>query len=267
MGNRSATSVSRSAMALMVAAFACRLLGVPATAAVFDLQSDWNEPNNPNGPWTLRDGDNVMPFLADYTFWSNFDSAYNPPSGHISQPTFIYGDVPGNINPSWFKAAVTPAGDAVHTYDWLVGDIVAHTTDNFNGAGRGDPNVLWTTPSAGTAHIYGNVWDGRTSLNRPDAWELWVTQGLVTTLFASGNLAGNNTDSVSRATPALFDFTNVALAEDDTVMLKFYRTGEVGDFIGFNLTVDFVSAVPEPATLALLAFGLAGLGFSPRRKH
>jgi hypothetical protein len=36
---------------------------------------------------------------------------------------------------------------------------------------------------------------------------------------------------------------------------------------GFNLNVALANAVAEPATLALLGLGLAGIGFSSRRRR
>ena len=48
--------------------------------------------------------------------------------------------------------------------------------------------------------------------------------------------------------------------------------GAVGDYLGanmagFNLNVALANAVAEPATLALLGLGLAGIGFSSRRRR
>ena len=41
---------------------------------------------------------------------------------------------------------------------------------------------------------------------------------------------------------------------------------EVGDFIGANLTVEFTTPVPEPATYAMLLAGLGLLWFEARRR-
>lgn len=247
----------RSAVRVALAAL-LSICSVSASAGtIYDLKTDWSDANNPNGVWTLRDGNNIIPYMADYSIFRQFDSAYSPPTGPIAQPAFAYNVVAGDHIPVWFKAAVTPNGDAYNTYDWRAGDIIVHTTDSFNSPPeRGEANVLWTSTSAGTAHVYGNVWDGRTSLGRVNIWELWITQGSVSSMFASGILVGSNVDDINRATPATFDFQNVALSTSDTVMLKLYKPeGGIGDFVGVNMTIDF-TPVPEPDKTPPVIHGL-----------
>jgi hypothetical protein len=236
------------------AALVC--LSAPATADVFDLKSDWSEISNPNGSWTFREGSNSLPFVADWTPLSNYDPAYNV-GGHIAQPAWVPTPNVGSNLPGWFKAAVTPASNGVLDptavgLDWQAGDVIVHTTDPFNGVGKGIASVLWSSPAAGIAHIYGNVWDARNSLGRTNHWDLLIN-GLS---HASGDLAGSNADSFDRAHPASFDLSSVNLALGDTVELRVFRTGRVGDFVATNVTVDVMTPIPEPETYTMLLVGL-----------
>lgn len=68
-----------------------------------------------------------------------------------------------------------------------------------------------------------------------------------------------------------FTFVTGGLAAGDSIQYRFlYDTGDdccgPEDITGWAFDNVVIASVPEPATLALLGIGLAGLGFSRRRK-
>lgn len=41
-------------------------LSTLSAAVVYDLKTDWSDLVNPNGPWSYREGNNVLPHVADW---------------------------------------------------------------------------------------------------------------------------------------------------------------------------------------------------------
>lgn len=254
--------------ALSAAAMAAILNFTGGSAFAANLQADWSDVQNPNGPWTIWKGTyfeapTPLPSVPDWTPLSDTDPGYGGPSGsggHIAQPAWATGTQNGNFLPAWFKAAVDPS---LPDTDWKAGDIIVHTTDPFNGA-DGTTSVLFTSPSAGLVNITGGVWDAR-HIGRANTWDLLV-DGVI---FASGLTPGEDysQDGIDRNFPSNFFLQDVPVQQGSGVELRLTRLGGAGDFLGVNLDVQYNTAVvPVPPALPLLGSALAVLGLLRRKR-
>ena len=165
----------------------------------------------------------------------------------FTQPAWAPSNTAGDYILAEFKTMSVPTG-----YDWQVGDVVVHTTDTGNGDSLGPANFLWTSPSAGTVTISGDVWAAATLAGRDNAWSLLVNGVAVT--------GGTNIDAYDRANPFVFSNGSggtAALTQHvtagSTIELEIFRTSNPGYFVGANLVI---TSVPEPGGLVL--GGIAG---------
>ncbi len=231
--------ISSIALATAVVAGAALLLFAPAAnATTYDLNSDWSNTSNPNGPWALLQGNAPLPFVPG---WTGINSAWAPSNNN------------GNFLPGWFQANETGASACGSNCDWNVGDVIMHTVDASNGnPSLGVANVQFTSPTAGVADISGVLWNAR-NIGRSQGWDLYVG-GL---LVDSGSLPGNGT--ITESDPTTFNLAGILLSANETVDLAIFNTGGTGDFVGNDLTINF-TATPLPSTWLMLLGGLFGLG-------
>jgi hypothetical protein len=214
-------------------AFVALSVGLARAAdTVYDLNSDWSNITNPNGPWTLMQGSAALPHDPDWTALSETDPAYTRKDGkHIAQPAWAPGNQQADYLPAWFKAAVNPKTAGA---DWKRGDIVFHTTDTGNGQGSGSASVLFTVPTAGRAIVSGYIYNGRNNLGRDQVWQLLVAGSVV----ASGDLPGNGT--VTRKTKTVFKLPAMRVqAGEEIQLIGVENSGDPGggDFLGTDLKV------------------------------
>jgi len=92
------------------------LVIVPMPASAYDLVSDWSNSENPNGPWSYREGTTILPFDPSWTAGVSFP---------VVQPAYQPSNVAGNFLPAWFKATSSGA-------DWQTGDVVVDTNDGLS---------------------------------------------------------------------------------------------------------------------------------------
>lgn len=232
---------------IVISVFLGVFCSVANSATVWDLQSDWSDQNNPNGPWSYNQGSAPLPLVPSFT-WA-------PIPG---QPAWAPSNNPGDFLPVWLKARTAGPGG----FDFLAGDVLVHTTDGFNGARSGLANVTWTSPFTGTADISGSLWNIR-NIGRSNTWQL-LDNGSV---IASGFLASG--DGHGRLNPETFAFTSLALTAGDTLELLLSRNSGAGDFVGIDFAINAVqnTTVPEPKAFFLVLMGLVGIAAVRRRSQ
>jgi hypothetical protein len=214
----------------LVAGLSLAALGQPARATpVYDLNSDWSNTANPNGPWAYYGGTTLLPYDTNWTPLAPF--------GGCVQQAFAPGNASGSWLPVIFKGAciADPGGIVTHTWDFANG-----------AAGYYPDNVVFTAPFAGTADISGRLQIDPVDIfpnpifGRPQDWYLLIN-GVQT---GSGVLGDANPAQILSQIET-FDFPNVSLVAGEPVELEMIAEG-LGTFIDINMTVDYV---PEPSTL------------------
>jgi hypothetical protein len=239
------------ALAVRICTLTCCVLFSPSlstlsAAIVFDLKTDWSDLANPNGPWSYREGNNVLPHVAD---WQGLSGDFTG-----VQPAWARAQT-GNTNlPPWMKI-VSPAGVP---NDWQFGDIVTHSTDNFNGIGSGPSNVIWTSPLTGNIDVSGGVWMGR-DIGRGNHWDISLN-GISLTggdIFSGDPFNRSNPFAFSAGSGGPTVLNQIPVAVGDVLKLQITRTSEPGDYAGVNLTI---TAIPEPSTIIVWGLVLMSMG-------
>jgi hypothetical protein len=218
-------------------------LSTLSAAMVYDLKADWSDVTNPNGPWSYREGNNVLPHVADWQGLSGDFTGVQPAWARAQE---------GNTNlPPWMKIA-SPNGLGA---DWQLGDIVTHSTDGFNGIGSGLSNVIWTSPLNGTIDVSGATWMVR-DIGRGNHWDISLNGNLLTEgdIFSGDSFNRSNPFNFAAGSGGGTVLSQIQVFSGDVLRLQFTKTSGPGDYAGVNLTIS-ATAVPEPSGIAMSLMG------------
>lgn len=189
----------------------------------YDLKANWSNTNNPNGVWSLREGNNVITAVVQN--WIGFQSQYawaKAATGNGAVPAFL------KVSSGDFEA---PRAE--------VGDVVVHPQDEVSGAGLGQARIVWTAPTSGTVDVEGAVWLARTTLKRADEYTLTVAG----VKKASGTIDFD--DGNTRDDPHAFSANLLPVTSGDEVVLQISQhpgcegegSGSCAEFCGVRFTV------------------------------
>lgn len=244
----------RHTIAVACSVFLVGSIAHETQASTWDLTSDFNTSNNPDGPWAYRAGNGFLAFTPDWFA------------------------IPGSVQPAWSNQTlqINPLPgfaraqmDNPEGLDLLNGDVFVHSMDTFRGPGE-IANITWTSPINGTIDVEGAIWALR-DIGRSNVWEMLLNGSPLT-----DGLVGSG-DPYDRGNPFMFSggtggpmaLSGLSVVAGDMLQLNIISTAIIpGDFAGLRMTVteSNVSAVPIPATLPFLAVALATLAAVRKRK-
>jgi len=205
-----------------------------ASAQTFSLSGDWSNTTNPDGPWSYDQGTVPLPLVPDWTANGSALVGCNQPAWAPSNNgrNFLPALMQANACSANFFGTDPNNGLA----NVMLGDVVVHTVDSYNGnLSKGVANFSFTLPAGEDSNyeISGFVWDAGLFFcnSRPQDWRLLVNG----VQKASGYLNG----CVSRSEAETFDVF-IPLSAGDTVDLQLYEdpTSPFGFFVGTNMTIS-----------------------------
>jgi hypothetical protein len=214
-------------------------------ATTYDLATNWNKIDNPNGTWAVWKGSSLLQHQV---------GTGSPMTNGMD--FFAMGNSWGNFLPAWWQGT----DNNVYTHSW----------DSANGGAYGESILTWTAPEAGTISLSGSIWYDHTGVSRSNDFYLY----LGSTLLATGTVSYNSYNSEAGALTFLNalvagqSLTDLTVDKDDVVKLVIAKSaGQTwGTVSGVELTITETAApVPLPGAIFLLGPGLAGLAILKRK--
>lgn len=189
-------------------------------AIVWDFRADWSEAQNPNGVWSLLEGENLLPHVAS---WQSSLGGWSQP-----QPGWAESENGNNRLPFFFLSN----GSETFVNDFDSGDTVVHSWDPVNGVGNGHAAIRWTAPYRCYVRLSGKVWIGRDIGRAVNVRIRRNSATIATAPVASG-------DPYSSANPLPLNdgagpLNILQLEAGDTIDLLFETVGVAGDFVVIN---------------------------------
>jgi hypothetical protein len=217
------------------------LLAATATGQTWDLRTDWSDTQNPNGAWSYRAGNLLLP-----------PQPIHEPSCWLS-PQFAWARSAGGSDrfPALYRQNAAMSSGCSPATEIQNGDIASHTGDGPSGSGGWSTVFAWTSPLPGLVSVTGAIWIGRDIGRRVD-WSLKLNG----TSMTSGTVYSG--DPYSRAAP--FDFANgsggpsvlqlIAVVPGDEITVEAAQGSgsPFGDIVGVQFTVS--GGPPTPACAA-----------------